>query len=127
MDMTFNQHGNYGCNHFGVITSYVERINDVPIYLERFGVIDLIPYLWINEKMKAFLYQANLLDRKGAIRVVEIYYDWYPHGTEWRKRGAQFALWLDNDLADGLDDNVAVTDSVTPVGRSSVEEGRLNH
>ena len=127
MDMTFDRHGDYGCNHSGVITSYVDRINDVPIYLERFGVIDLIPYLRIDEKMKAFLYKASLLDRKRPIRVVEIYYDWYPHSIGWRKRRAQFALWLDDDLADGLDDDVAITDSVIPVGRSAVEEEILNH
>ena len=127
MDMTFDQQRDCGCNHFGVITSYVDRINDVPIYLARFGVIDLIPYLRIDEKMKAFLYKASLLDRKRPIRVVEIYYDRNLHGTEWRKRAAQFALWLDDDLADGLDDDVVITDFVIPVGRTAVEEGILNH
>jgi len=127
MDLIFAQDRDYGCNHFGVITSAVDRINDVPIYLERFGVIDLIYYLRIDNKMKAFLYNANLLGRKRPVRVVEIYYDWYPHGIEWRRRGAQFALWLDDDLADGLDDDVAVTYSVIPVGRSAVEGGMLNH
>ena len=127
MDMTFDQHRDYGGNHFGVITSYVDRINDVPIYLERFEVTDLISYLQIDEKMKAFLYKANLLDRKRPIRVVEIYYDWYPHSTEWRKRGAQFALWLDGDLVDGLDDDVAITHSVIPVARTAMEETMFNH
>ena len=129
MDMTFNLHRDYGCNHFGVITSYVDRINDVPIYLARFGVIELIPYLRIDEKMKAFLYKANLLDRKRPIRVVEIYYDWSPHSIEWRKRGAQFALWIDDDLVDGLDDDVAITDtdSGLPIARTAVEEKMFNH
>ena len=127
MDIIFDRHGDCGCNHFGVITSWVGRINDVPIYLERFRVIDLIPHLRIDEKMKAFLYMANLLDRKRPIRVVEIYYDWYPHSTGWRRRGTQFALWIDDDLVDGLDDEVAITDSVIPVGRGAVEEGMLNH
>ena len=127
MDVTFDRHRDYDYNYFGIITSYVERINDVHIYLERFGVIDLIPYLWIDEKMKAFLYKASLLDRKGPIRVVEIYYDWHPHSTGWRKRGTQFVLWLNDDLVDGLDDDVAITDSVIPVGRRAVEEGILNH
>ncbi len=121
MDMTFDRHGDYGCNHFGVITSCVDRINDVSIYLARFGVGDLIPYLRVDAEMKAFLYMANLLDRKCPIRVVEIYYDWSPHGTGWRRRGAQFALWLDEDLTDGLDDDVAITDSVIPIGRGVVE------
>ena len=127
MDVTFDRHRDYGCNHFGVIISFVDRINDVPIYLARFGVTDLIPYLRVDEKMKAFLYEANLLWRKRPIRVVEIYYDWSPHGTEWRKRGSQFALRVDSDLVDGLDDDIAITDFVIPVGRSVVEEGILNY
>lgn len=125
MDMTFDQY--YGCDHFGVVTSYVDRVNDVPIYLARFGVIDLITYLRVDEKMKAFLYWANLLDIKRPIRVVEIYYDWYPHSTGWRRRGAQFALRIDDDLADGLDDDVAITDSVIPVAITAMEEIMFNH
>ena len=66
MDMTFDRHRDCGCNHFGVITSYVDRINDVPIYLARFGVIDLTPYLRIDEKMKAFsLYGKSIRQEKA--------------------------------------------------------------
>ncbi|MDE0009921.1 MAG: hypothetical protein OXU36_02175 [Candidatus Poribacteria bacterium] len=70
---------------------------------------------------------ANLLDRKRPIRVVEIYYDWYPHSTGWRRRGAQFALWVDGNFVDGLDDEVAITNDVTPIARTAVEETMFNH
>ena len=127
--MTFDQRRNYmkyvaawiNCTHFGIISSRVDRINDVLNYLVRLGVADLIPYLLINEKTNAFVYEADL-ERKNIIKVVEIYQDWNPRSIEWRKRNAQFALQLDDDLIDGLDDDVAVTQLVVPFGETALEE-----
>lgn len=42
--------------------------------------------------------------------------------TEWRERHAQFALRLDADLTDGLDDCVAVTELVVPFDETVLEE-----
>ena len=108
-------------NYFGVICSDVDRTNDVVVYLDKLGVDDLIPYLLINEKTKAFVYVADLL-RKDPINVVEIYHDWGPRSTEWRKRGAEFALQLDEDLIGGLDDGVAIPKLVVPFGETALEE-----
>ena len=69
------------CDHFGIITSAVERINDVPNHLTKLEVEDLINFLWINEKTNAFTYSADL-GRKNPIRVVEIYYDLRPRAVE---------------------------------------------
>ena len=110
------------CNYFGIIISSVARINDVDNYLTKLGVDDLLPYVLINEKTKAFVYTADI-GRKSLVKVVEIYHDWNPHSTEWRKRHAQFALQLDDDLMSGLDyDNVAVPELVVPFGESALEE-----
>jgi len=114
------------CTHFGTISSGVDRINDVPSHLVKLGVTDLIPYLLINENLKGFVYKADL-DRKNLIHIVEIYHDMRPHGTEWRERNAQFALWLDRDLVDGLDDDVAVTNFVIPFAKTALEEVMLNY
>ena len=74
------------------------------------------------KKTHAFIYDADL-GRKYPAYIVEIYYDWNPHGTEWRKRHAQFALQLDDDLMNGMDyDNVAVTELVVPFGETALAE-----
>lgn len=102
MDMTFDRHGDCGSNHFGVITSCVDRINDVPIYLARFGVIDLIPC------------------RGDLLRLVSTW-------NRVAKTRSPICFMAGDNLVDGLDDDVAITDSVTSVGRSAVEDGILNH
>ena len=109
------------CDHFGIITSFVERINDVPNYLTELGVEDLIPLLWIDEKTNAFTYDADL-GRKNPIHVVDIYHDLRPRAVEWRKQGAQFALQLDDDLIYGLENDVAVTQLAVPYGETALEE-----
>ena len=109
------------CNHFGTITSSVERVNDVPKHLTELRVEDLIPFLWITEKTNAFIYSADL-GRKNSTHIIEIYSALRPRATEWRKRHAQFALQLDDDLIDGLDDDVAVTQLVVPFGETALEE-----
>ena len=109
------------CNYFGIITSSVERINDVRDHLTKLKLEDLIPFIRIDEKTNAFIYNADI-GRKCPTHIVEIYYDWDPHGTEWRKRHAQFALQLDTDLIEGLDDNIAVTELVVPFGETALEE-----
>ena len=110
------------CNYFGIITSSVERVNDVSNYLTELAVEDLIHFIRIDQKTKAFTYDADL-GRKYPTHIVEIYYDWNLHGTEWRRRHAQLALQLDDDLMDGLDyDNVAVTELVVPYGETALEE-----
>ena len=114
------------CTHFGIIASRVDRTSDVVNYLVGLGVDDLIPYLLINEKTNAFIYEAGL-GRKNPIKVVEIYYDWNPHSTEWRKRDAQLALHLDEDLINGLDDGVAVPKFVVPFASTALEEVMINH
>ena len=132
--MTFNQRRTYmefvaawnDCTHFGIITSRVDRINDVINYLVRLEVVDLIPYLPINEKTNAFIYKADL-GRKKLIQIVEIYHDTYPRATEWREPYAEIALRLDDDLIDGLDDGVAVPDFVVPFARTAQEEAILNN
>lgn len=113
------------CTHFGIITSRVDRINDVVNCLEGLEVGDLIPHLLINEKTNAFIYEADL-GRKNPIKVVEIYYDWNPHSTEWRKRDAQLAWHLDEDLINGLDDGGAVPKFVVPFASTALEEVMLN-
>ena len=132
--MTFDQYRTYmklvsrwnNCTHFGIIVSRVDRINDVINYLVGLGVDDLIPYLLINEKTNAFIYEADL-GRKNPIKVVEIYYDWNPHSTEWRKREAQLALHLNEDLINGLDNGVAVPKFVIPFASTALEEVIINH
>lgn len=150
----------------GIICSDVNRINCVVTHLAKLGVIDLIPYLLIDEKTKAFVYKADLWrnivkhekkltphdsnttlpDRKGwvaqplrstarpnnyglyigLINVVEIYHDWNPRSTEWRKREAKFALQqLDEDLIDGLDDRVAIPKLVVPFAHTAMQEVML--
>ena len=109
------------CDHFGIITSSVERINDIPDHLTKLGVEDLIPFLWIDKKTNAFIYDADL-GRKNPIHIVEIYYALRPQAIEWRKRGAQFALQLDDDLIYGLEDDVAVTQLAVPYGETALEE-----
>ena len=114
------------CNHFGTISSSVDRINDIPCHLVKLDVAHLMPYLLINEKAKAFVYKADL-GRKNLIHVVEIYYDLRPHGTEWREQHARLALLLDVDLADGLDAGVIVTDFVVPFADTAQREVILNY
>ena len=109
------------CNYFGIITSSVERINDVRNHLTQLKVGDLIPFLLINEKTNAFIYNADL-GRKNPIHIVEVYYALSPWAVEWRKQGAQFALQLDDDLMDGLEDDVAVTQLAVPYGETALEE-----
>ena len=132
--MTFNQYRTYmkfvacwnDCTHFGIIVSRVDRTNDVGNYLIGLGIVDLIPYLRIDEKTNAFIYKADL-GRKNPIQVVEIYQDSRPRATEWRERHAQFALRLDVDLTDGLDDGVAVTDFVVPFLQTAQVEAIINN
>ena len=135
--MTFNQYKAYmkfvvrwnDCTHFGgVIVSRVDRTNDVYnyFYFMKLGVADLIPYLLIDEKTNAFIYRANL-GRKNVIQVVEIYRDIRPRATEWRECHAQFALRLDVDLTDGLDDGVAVPDFVVPFLQTAQSEAIINN
>lgn len=135
MNMTSNQHRIYmeladrwnDCTHFGgVIVSLVKRINDVPNHLLELGVADLIPYLRIDEKTNAFIYEADL-GRKNSIQVVETYQDLRPRATGWRERHAQFALRLDADLIGGLDDGVAVTDFVVPFLQTARDEAIINN
>ena len=114
------------CNYFGIIRSDVDRINDISMYLANLGVPDLTWYLLIEEKMKAFVYKADL-GRGSLIDIVEIYYDWNPRSTEWRKRNALFALHINEDLIDGLDDNVAVPQFVVPFASTALEEVMINH
>ena len=133
--MTFNQYKAYmkfvtrwhDCTHLGgIIVSRVDRTNDVRNYLIGLGVADLIPYLQIDEKANAFIYEADL-GRKNPIKVVEIYRDMRPRATEWRERHAQFALRLDVNLTDGLDDGVAVPDFVVPFLQTAQEEAIINN
>ena len=114
------------CTHFGVITSCVDRTNDVPDCLIRLGEPELISYLLINEKTNAFIYKADL-GRKNPIQIVEIYHDWCPRATEWRKQHAEIAMRIDNDLVDGLDDGVAVPEFVVPFLNTAMQEVMLNH
>ena len=114
------------CTHFGNIISRVDRINDVLNYLVELGLTDLIPYLLINEKTNAFIYKADL-GRKKPIQIVEIYRDTRPRATEWRERYAQIALRIDEDLVDGLDDNVAIPEFVVPLLDTALEEVMLIH
>lgn len=109
------------CNHFGVITSSIERVNDVPNHLTKLEVEDLIDFLRIDEKTNAFTYDADL-GKKTPTHIVEIYYALRPRSTEWRKQGAQFALQLDDDLIYGLEDDVAVTQLAVPYGETALEE-----
>ena len=111
-------------DYFSVIYSDVNRINDIDAYLTNLGVDDLIPYLLIDSKTKAFEYQTDL-GRKHLINVVEIYHDWSPRSTEWRKRGAQFAMQLDKDLIHGLNDGIAIPKLVVPFGDTAKEEVML--
>ena len=133
--MTFNQYKAYmklvslwkDCTHFGgMIVSPVDRTNDVLNYLKELGVADLIPYLRIDEKTNAFIYKADL-GWKDPIKVVEIYRDMRPRAAEWRERHAQFALRLDVDLTDGLDDGVVVPDFVVPFLQTAQEEAIINN
>lgn len=132
--MTPNQYRAYirfatiwnNCTHFGTINSRVDRINDVPEYLAKLEVRDLLPYFLIDEKTQAFVYEANL-GRKNLIHIVEIYQDLCPHGTAWRGRDAQIALRLDVALIDGLDYGVAVPDFVVPFASTAQAEAILNN
>ena len=114
--MTYNQRNAW---HYGIILSRVDRINDVPDYLIKLGGSDLIPYLLVDEKMKAFIYDAEFMMKKHPVRVVDLYYDFRPRSTDWRERDAEIAVWLDADLIDGLDDGIAVSDFVIPFGRTA--------
>lgn len=114
------------CTHFGTISSGVDRINDVPSHLANLGVTDLIFYLWINERLKGFVYKANL-SWKNPIHVVETYHDLCPRSTEWREQDACLALQLDADLADGLDEGIVVTDFVVPFYETAHREVMLNY
>lgn len=114
------------CTHFGIIISRVDRINDVRDRLVRLGLTNLIPYLLINEKTNAFIYEADL-GRKNPIQIVEIYHNMRPRATEWRELYAEIALWLDDDLVDALDYGVAVTDSVVPFAGTAQKEAILNN
>ena len=109
------------CNYWGIIRSNVDRINDVDMHLAKLEVPDLTSYLLIDEKTKAFVYKADL-GRGSLIDIIEIYYGWNPRSTEWRKRNAQFALHLDEDLINGLDDGVAVPKFVVPFASTALEE-----
>lgn len=132
--MTSNQRKAYikfiarwnNCTHFGVITSRVDRTNDIYDYLVRLGVPELIPYLLINEKTNAFIYKADL-GRKNLIQIVEIYHDWCPRATEWREPHAEIAMQIDDDLIDGLDDGVAIPEFVVPFANTALQEIMLNH
>ena len=132
--MTFNQYKAYmkfvarwnDCTHFGIITSRVDRTNDVRNYLMRFGIADLIVHLWIDEKTNAFIYKADI-GRKNPIQIVDIYRDIRPQATGWRERHAQLALRLDADLIDGLDDDVAVPDFVVPFLQTAQNETIINN
>ena len=131
--MTFDQYRTYmkyvarwnDCTHFGTIISRIDRINDVPNFLEGLEVAELIPYLLINEKTNAFIYKIDL-GRKYPIRTVEIYHDTRPRATEWRKPNAEIALRLDEDLVAGLDAGVAVPDFVVPFTNTALAEAMLN-
>ena len=114
------------CTHFGIIISRVDRINDVRDRLVRLGLTGLIPYLLINEKTNAFIYEADL-GRKNPIQIVEIYHDTRLRATEWRELYAEIALRLDDDLVDALDYGVAVTDSVVPFAGTAQKEAILNN
>ena len=114
------------CTHFGVITSCVDRTNNVSNCLIRLGVPELIPYLLINEKTNAFIYKANL-GRKNSIQIVEIYHDWCPRATEWREPHAEIVMRIDDDLIDGLDDDVAIPEFVLPFANTAMQEVMLNH
>ena len=110
------------CTHHGRILSSVERINDIPRYLAALGVDRLIPYLLITEKTGAFVFDVEL-STKSIIRVVEVYEGM--RGTEWRVPHAQLALRLDDDLAAGLIDDVAVVNFVVPFAETArIEAGR---
>ena len=110
------------CTHHGSILSSVDRINDIPRYLAELGVDYLIPYLPITEKTGAFVFNAEL-STKSIIRVVEVYEGM--RGTEWRVPRAQLALRLDDDLAAGLIDDVAVVNFVVPFAETArIEAGR---
>lgn len=111
--------------YYGIVISRVDRINDVPNYLVGLGVDYLIPYLLVNERMNAFIYGANLVRRKHSTLIVEFYHDTRPRATEWREKHAEIALWLDEDLVEGLDYDVVVTDFVIPFGRTAHEEAGL--
>ena len=137
------------CNFLGTICSVANRTNDVPQYLAKLGVASLLQYLWIDEKMQAFVYQVNFgnfweknpnlrIDEKtqafvyranfgvkNPIRIVEIYYDLRPRATDWRVRHAQVALYLDRDLEDGLEEGVVVTDFAVPFAKTALEEVKL--
>ena len=110
------------CTHFGIITSHVDRINDVRDRLVRLGLTDLIPYLLINEKTNAFIYETD-----NPIQIVEIYHDTRPRATEWQELYAEIALRLDDDLVDALDYGVAVPDFVMPFAGTAQEEAILNN
>ena len=114
------------CTHFGVITSCIDRTNNVPDCLIRLGVPELISYLLINEKANAFIYRADL-GRKNPIQIVEIYHDWCLRATEWREPYAEIAMRIDDDLVDGLDDGVAVPEFVVPFLNTAMQEVMLNY
>ena len=132
--MTFDQYKAYmklialwtNCRHYGIITSRVDRINDVYNYLVELGISDLIPYLLIDEKTNAFIYRADL-GRKNHVRIIEIYHDTRPRATEWRERYAEIAMLIDDDLVDGLNEGVAVPKFVVPFANTALEEVMLNH
>ena len=92
----------------------------------RLGLTGLIPYLLINEKTNAFIYEADL-GRKNPIQIVEIYHDTRLRATEWRELYAEIALRLDDDLVDALDYGAAVTDSVVPFAGTAQKEAILNN
>ena len=126
------------CTHFGTINSRVDRINDVPKHLEKLEVTYLIPYLLIDERAQAFVYNADLTRvfvsnpnlgwiRKNPIQIVEIYQDLCPRATEWWGHTAQIALRLDVALMDGLDNGVAVPDFVVPFAQTAQEEAILSN
>ena len=78
------------------------------------------------KKMNAFIYEADF-GRKNPIKVLEIYYDRNPHSTEWRQQRTEFALRLDEDLVDGLDEGVAIPELVLSFAMTALEEVMLNH
>lgn len=115
------------CDRFsGAIVSGVERTNDVIALLETLGVDYLVPDVLVDEKLKALLYKADLGQGK-IILVVELYYAWAPKSVEWRRRDAKFTLQLDADLIVGLEDGVAITESVAPSRTTAIQEMLLDY
>lgn len=114
------------CTHFGIVISRVDRMNDIPNYLVKLGVSDLIRYLLVNEKMNAFVYMVDL-GRKNPVQVLEIYHDMRLRATEWRERRAEIAMRIDDDLVDGLDDGIAIPEFVVPFVTTAMREVKLTH